>query len=253
MNPFAHATAAERYARGRPYFHPLVMGKIRARWPAKIPFHDALDGACGTGMSTKALLEIAENAVGTDISAGMLAQAEPHPKIRLLQAPAEDLPFPDRSFDLITICMGLHWLDQDRFLAEVKRLLRPGGVFVSYGHGFHGAMMGNPDFAVWNKEWYLKRYPAPPRKPTDEGRGPIERQGFSLEEERFTHTIPMSLEKFVLYLTTQSNVIDKVEHGKESLEGVTAWLEAGLRPFFAGQERGLEFGGHVWYCEYNQV
>lgn len=42
MNYFAHQTAAERYAQSRPYFHPLVIDKIKVRLAQRIPFQACL-------------------------------------------------------------------------------------------------------------------------------------------------------------------------------------------------------------------
>ena len=48
---------------------------------------------------------------------------------------ADELPFPDESFDCVTIANAIHVMpDKDRFLDRVRRILKPGGVF-----GFNSA------------------------------------------------------------------------------------------------------------------
>ncbi|HEY0227752.1 MAG TPA: class I SAM-dependent methyltransferase [Mycobacterium sp.] len=48
-------------------------------------------------------------------------------------ADATDLPFPDGSFDSVVSCLMLHHIiDWERAIAEVARVLRPGGTFVGY-------------------------------------------------------------------------------------------------------------------------
>ena len=86
VNFFAHKTAAERYARSRPYFHPLVIERIRAFLGLKRPLPVAVDVACGTGQSALALTEIAESVIATDLSPSMLAHAPAHERIRYVQA-----------------------------------------------------------------------------------------------------------------------------------------------------------------------
>ncbi len=100
----------------------------------QVPQPDAiLDVGCGTGR----LLGLAEGRfptarlVGVDAAIEMVRQAQasnPAGKIRFQQAMAEDLPFPDASFDLVFSTMTFHhWSDQGRGIAEVARVLTPGG------------------------------------------------------------------------------------------------------------------------------
>lgn len=70
-NAFAHVTAAERYAHSRPYYHPVVVDQIRQTLRLHAPVHRALDVGCGTGQSTLALLELAQEVVGVDPSPAM--------------------------------------------------------------------------------------------------------------------------------------------------------------------------------------
>jgi SAM-dependent methyltransferase len=249
MNYFVHTTAAQRYVKGRPYFHPFVIEKIADRWPQKAPFARALDVACGTGMSTRALALIAGEVVGADASAQMISQAEAHPQVRYVQSPAESLPFEPNSFDLITVCMGFHWFDQPKFLEEAKRILRPGGVLVIYGHGFKGQMADQPAFGLWNQQEYLKRYPNPPRVSIDDGLGNLGRAGFRVTEEPFTHTIPLNVNQLASFLITQSNVIRHVEGGSETAEEVASWIESNAKPFFRYPTAPMVFGGQIWFCE----
>lgn len=249
MNPFAHTSAARRYREGRFYFHPLVVELIAARWPNSLPFGRAVDVGCGTGMSTRALLPVAAAITGTDLSLEMLSQAEPDPRIEYLQAPAESLPFPDGSIDLLTVCKAFHWFDQPRFLGEAARVLSPDGKLVIYGHGFPGIMQGNPEFEAWFKAEFMARYPNAPRPSTDQGRTVIQYSGFRLEEERFSHVLRLTQEQMTAHLLTWSNVILKVEEGRETAESVGDWLRQEMKLFFLGLERGMEFRGHVWFCE----
>lgn len=94
-----------------------------------------LDVACGTGDISLALRQKAPRAriVGLDFSQAMLdlakvkierAQAE----IELVAASAEELPFPDADFDLLTIAFGIrNVVDKKKALTEFYRVLRPKG------------------------------------------------------------------------------------------------------------------------------
>ncbi len=95
LSYFESRNTAERYAGSRPYFHPLVIKKIKDFLQLRGPLPRAVDVACGTGQSTVALQEIASQVVGTDTSREMLARAPREAGVRYVEAPAEDLPFED--------------------------------------------------------------------------------------------------------------------------------------------------------------
>lgn len=96
-----------------------------------------LDVGCGTGFLLRMLadrLPGAEVLAGVDPAAGMIAVATSmarEPKIRLSTGVAEELPYPDRSFDLVVATTSFdHWEDQGKGLAECARVLVPGGHLV---------------------------------------------------------------------------------------------------------------------------
>ena len=81
MNYFETKNVAERYEKGRPFFHANTMEKIKNYLGQTTKFDKALDIACGTGLSTKALLALAAQVYGTDISEEMLNLAYKDKKI----------------------------------------------------------------------------------------------------------------------------------------------------------------------------
>jgi ubiquinone/menaquinone biosynthesis C-methylase UbiE len=103
-----------------------------------------LEVGCGTGhwlaevRSAKASAE-RQWLTGIDPSAQMLERARQRlPDTSLVRARAEDLPFPDASFDRIFCVNALHhFSDRNRFFAEARRLLRPGGGLLTIGKDPH--------------------------------------------------------------------------------------------------------------------
>lgn len=245
MNYFGYETSARRYAAGRPFFHPIVLDMIRSHLPAGEMVARAIDVACGTGQSTRILTEIAGQVTGTDVSEEMLAQAFQDHRINYVPASAEALPFPESSFELMTVALAFHWFNRELFLSEARRVLAPGGLLIIYNHAFAGEMACNSAFARWNED-YLRRYPSPPRDarplaPTD-----LAAAGFVvLADRRFTHPWPFSLEELVDYLITQSNVIAAVESGRETIEEVRKWIRDGVGPCFLGERESFRFKGSV--------
>lgn len=95
-----------------------------------------LDVGCGTGRLLSSLPSRYDR-VGVDISAAMLDKARAQ-GLDVVQAGGDELPFPDSSFDLVTTFAVLHHLIDParvrRTLAEMTRVLRPGGAMLVWDH-----------------------------------------------------------------------------------------------------------------------
>lgn len=248
MSQFSHADSAERYARSRPYFHTLVVDRIATFLELREPVATALDVACGTGLSSVALRGIASKVIGTDSSAEMLARAPQVEGIEYIEAPAEQLPFDDATFDLVTVSSAFHWFDRVRFFAEVRRVLGPAGWLIIYDNAFRGEMKENPGFKLWFQESYLARYPSPPRDRRPFGEEDAMRHGFHfLGREDYQNEVRFSIEELASYLETQSNVITAVEEGSENIEEVHRWLLNVLSSLFPGTTATFIFGGYIWH------
>ena len=96
----------------------------------------ALDVCCGTADWTIAIAEAVGpegEVIGLDFSESMLEagkiKVEPHSNISLIHGNAMQLPFPDESFDYVTIGFGLRNVpDYGTVLTEMNRVLKPGGM-----------------------------------------------------------------------------------------------------------------------------
>lgn len=234
MNYFHPKTAADRYAKGRPDFHSNTIKHIKEYLHLDQKLNNALDIACGTGLSTQALLEIATNVYGTDISQEMLNFALQPDKIHYSIAPAEQQAFPDNHFDLITVSSGVHWFDIDKFLVEANRLLKYSSWLVLYENHFIAEMPGNESFTNWFLNVYLKKFPSPPRNNvyawTNEN---LTTKNFNfVKEEKFKNSITFNKKQLALYFTTQSNVIAAVENNQTTYAQVEDWLDMELSLFF---------------------
>src|SRR5947208_2931621 len=91
----------------------------------------ALDLCCGQGNVSEAMLSRGCEVIGLDFSSAMLVFARRRaPKATFIEADAQDLPFDDGKFDIVVSNLGIcHVPDQPRTLAEVRRVLQPGGKF----------------------------------------------------------------------------------------------------------------------------
>jgi ubiquinone/menaquinone biosynthesis C-methylase UbiE len=248
MNCFIYRSAAERYARGRPYFHPHVIHKIKEFLALQKPYDCSLDIGCGTGQSALALKEISDYVVATDVSAAMLSQAPPDRRILYIQAAAESLPMAGSHFDLATVSLAFQWFDRTRFFTEAYRLLRKDGWLIIYNNGLMGQMRENQEYDIWLRDVFMQRFPAPSRdkRPlTDEQA--IE-HGFKLvKEEEYTIDLHLTADELIAYLTTHSRVIAAIESGNETIESVLSWLISSIAPMFATLTSTFAFGGEILY------
>lgn len=248
MNYFGFASAAERYARGRRYFHPQAIDRVRELLQLEQPLDRALDVGCGTGLSTRALRAIATQVTGVDPSADMIAQAQGAPGIEYCVGAAEDLPFADAQFDLLTLAQVVHWLDHGRFFKEAHRVLRPQGWLAIYDNFFTAEAPALPQFQRWYREVFLGRFPTPARATPKFSAEDLRPHGFRLlHQERHRRTLDFTPAGLLDFLVSQSNVAAKVEIQGEDIEPVRAWLGAELQRLFGGEPRcAFEHEGPLW-------
>jgi ubiquinone/menaquinone biosynthesis C-methylase UbiE len=73
--------------------------------------------------------------LATDISEAQLQQAPYFENVSYQVQAAEQTTIPEQSLDLVTVAQAIHWFDFDAFYKEVKRVLKPQGIFAAIGYG----------------------------------------------------------------------------------------------------------------------
>jgi SAM-dependent methyltransferase len=142
---YGTAGAAAAYERGRPgYPEDAVAELVRVLGIA--PGATVLDLAAGTGKLTRQLLATAATLLAVEPVAAMRAQlarlaagerpggpepghpgGRPGPGLLVLGGTAEAIPVRGGSLDAVTVGQAFHWFDAGRAVAELGRVLRPGG------------------------------------------------------------------------------------------------------------------------------
>lgn len=93
-----------------------------------------LDIGCGNGALLNALSDRIGEGVGVDESAAILERARQRnsesANLRFEKISGPVLPFEDASFDIVISLMSFRYLDWDPLLAEIKRIVKPGGKFL---------------------------------------------------------------------------------------------------------------------------
>lgn len=123
---------AAGYAAHRPTYPPALVDFLAGVSPGR---ELAWDCGCGSGQLTVLLAGRFERVIGLDASAEQLARATPHPRVEYRCARAESSGLADAAVDLAVAAQAAHWFDLAAYYAEVRRVVRPGGVvaLVTYG------------------------------------------------------------------------------------------------------------------------
>ncbi len=109
---------------------------------------------CGTGNGQAAMILARhfKKVKATDISEKQLAMAHPHPGIEYIVAPAEETPFADNTFDLITVAQAYHWFNFKDFADEARRVSKPGALIAIWRYNL--MTTGNKDINAAIKNFY---------------------------------------------------------------------------------------------------
>lgn len=162
-----------------------------------------LDMGCGTGIATTQLYKRGVQLVGTDVDAKMIQQAnaENPYEIQYQVAHAGKQPFENKRFDAVTAFSAFHWFANTETLNEIKRILKPDGVFFVVNKNEVG------DFKRKNKE-ILQRFISdaiPDVKKEYNPKKILEKNGFqSVQEQHFSTTEYFSSKEALAYIQTMS-------------------------------------------------
>lgn len=113
--------------RGRPGF-PRTLVDLLVRAGCLTPTTRVVDLAAGTGRLSRQLRRVSPCCIAVEPSATMRAVLRVRvPGVPVVAGAAESLPLASGSADLVTVGDAFHWFDARRSLAEIARVLRPGG------------------------------------------------------------------------------------------------------------------------------
>ena len=137
---------AASYDRTRPTPPPTLLDLLTQLSGAP---HPALvvDLGSGTGLSTVVWGERARRVIGIEPNADMRAQAlrkseqqSTTGQIEYCERFAHHTSLPDGCADIVTCAQSFHWMEPTATLAEIARILRPGGLFAAYDYDWPPAL-----------------------------------------------------------------------------------------------------------------
>lgn len=125
---------AEAYDRYR-YRPPKVLADLLCRYAGLRHPDLVVDLGCATGPSTRFWADRAARVVGVDPVEEMLATARAATRAENVEyrlGYGHETRIPDACADIVTCSQSFHWMEPQSTMAEVVRILRPGGVFAAY-------------------------------------------------------------------------------------------------------------------------
>lgn len=131
---FDWGKTSEDYARYRDIYPEEFYKKITDRGLC-LKGQKVLDLGTGTGVLPRNMYKFGADWTGTDISPEQIEQARKlsdagNMNISFQTVSAEEICFPDESFDVITACQCFWYFDHDKVMPKLAKLLRPGGKLV---------------------------------------------------------------------------------------------------------------------------
>ncbi len=122
---------SDLYAQARPQYPADLFSYIKTLAPNT---NSVWDCATGNGQATVGLSKIFDHVYATDISGEQIANHLDVENVTFSVSPAEHTKFDNNMFDLINVAQALHWFNLDKFWPEVRRVLKPGGAFITYAY-----------------------------------------------------------------------------------------------------------------------
>lgn len=240
---------SQRLATAYAFHRPPVHRGIIAALSKNIQFAHrpvrALDIGCGAGLSTAALEPLADFVVGLEPAEAMLAHRRSvAANASFVVGQAEQLPFAEQSFDLMTAAGALNYADLNRFLPEAARVLKPDGVLVIYDFSAGRRLRGDQRLERWFVE-FKRRWVSPPGYALDVQRLSYQNYGLRLTAyEEFEVAVPMTLSSYLLYAMSETSVEQAIARG-ESEDSIREWCRATLAEIFDDNQQEVLFDAYV--------
>jgi SAM-dependent methyltransferase len=117
------ARVADAYEQARPGYPADAVLWLAGETPC-----DVVDLGAGTGKLTRSLAALGHHVVAVEPLGEMLDRLRAAvPGVTAVAGSAESMPLPDGAADVVACAQAFHWFDQEPALAEIARVLRPGG------------------------------------------------------------------------------------------------------------------------------
>lgn len=207
LKPFSDhfGTVSRGYAASRPTYPSALFS-----WLADVSVDRscAWDVATGNGQAAVDLAAHFEFVVGSDASSAQLENAGRRPNVRYVRSRAERSGLANGCASVVTIAQAFHWFDIDAFNAEVRRVLRPGGVVAAWTYGVLSA--DSDELSSLIADFHhdvIGPYWPPERAHVDDGYASLDFPFTRLEVPKFTMEADWTLDQLLDYFSSWSATV----------------------------------------------
>jgi ubiquinone/menaquinone biosynthesis C-methylase UbiE len=236
----AFGATADDYERARPSYPDAAVDALRAEVGVG-PGARVCDLAAGTGKLTRLLVATGADVVAIEPVPGMREQlAAASPEVEVLDGVSEAIPLDDASVDVVTVAQAFHWFRFEEALAEIRRVLRPGGALAIL---FNERDERVPWVKTWNAEieWHSRRIAYYQR--TDWSGLLREHLGGDVGERHIEWIQPMTRELLASRVRSVSYIAQEPEAVQQDyVDRVVALAANFAEPF------DLPYVTHVWWA-----
>ena len=216
--PDAFGRTAREYELGRPGWPAELLDHVAARLGLGAD-SEVLDLGAGTGKLTRELVPRFGRVVAVEPDDAMRALLEEIvPGAHALAGTAERIPLDDGEVDAVFSGEAFHWFANDEALAEIVRVLRPGGGLVvlwNYPLGYDD--LGDEVEAVIDEAFERGGQPGLGRVLSGEWRGPIARAGFDeLREESLERDLVRSRDEWIANMVSVSSIANQPREDRDA-------------------------------------
>ncbi len=243
---------ADLYDRYRPA-PPTILGDILTRLSGTTFPQCVVDLGSGTGLSTRYWADKARQVIGVEPTADMRRQAELQtaaPNVSYREGFSHQTGLPDRCADIVTCSQALHWMEPQATFEEVRRIVRPGGIFAAFDYDWPpatGRWEADAAFTECTKQVdarikELGLATSVKRWEKNQHLARMQASGcFRYTRELVVHHLDQgNAERLIGILLSQGSVMTLLKHGVSE-------KEAGLDRFKEIAHRALGSQEQVWY------
>ncbi|GGX60076.1 hypothetical protein GCM10007385_31660 [Tateyamaria omphalii] len=238
---------AELYANVRPTYPRQVYVEILER-NGNVRFQQAVDIGSGAGHST----------VGLELISNQITGVEPGDQLRLeainkftdyqfISGSGENTTLPDDYADLITVATAFYWMDRQKTIHEISRIVKPKGILALYRYLFPKIMSDANAVLVQHCEKYWDKYRDPRLVCEDDSDKLLAASGLFSDIERFPveNIWNLSVDRFVGFLRSTSYVSKYLEEIGDGAENYLHELSVALADANGADMLDVNFDIHM--------
>lgn len=220
---------SDLYLKARPHYPEALFAWVVDEAPSRTCVWDA---GCGNGQASVALAKHFQRVIATDPSEQQIGNAVADPRVEYRNEAAEHTSIAGHSVDAVTVAQALHWFDLPAFIAEVRRVTKPGALFAAW---CYAAFRVTPEVDAVVAHLYddiLGEYWSPERRLVDEGYASLDIPFTPIHAPAFEMRSDWNAEQWLAYLRSWS-AAQKYTHatGQDAVatianELIAAWGDA---------------------------